>query len=383
MKDSPIHRVANLLRRALPPRAYAVVERDYVDVVRIVLSLNRRIKGTLFLKYKYPSTLSIFLTTRCNLRCFICRREGMKGEDLTFENIYKLEKAIRYAHTIDLTGWGECLLYPRFEDVLRYIYSLNPRGNLIQITTNGTRLSQHISELLRGHMKLVLISLNAATAETYNRDMKHGNFTDTVSAIQSFMSGLEKKDKGKVQLHFVAHTNNIHEIPDFVRLARKLGITKVSFGNYLISIPEHYQYSLIHVKEQYNHMLDEAMNLGAKLGVWVSTRRFFVEKEGDYKHQNCEFPFTDCFVLPNGDVGPCCYSGNFYMGNAYATDFESVWFGELYRKLRRRRFLAACQRCTPFLTFDDYRAHFTEEFKRSDTFKHLELSMQKESDVVG
>jgi MoaA/NifB/PqqE/SkfB family radical SAM enzyme len=357
----------------LPPRAYALV-------VIIVLSLNLRIKRTLFTKYKYPSTLAIFLTTRCNLRCFICRREDYKGEDLTFENIYKLEKAIRYANTIDLTGWGECFLYPRFEDVLRYIYSINARDNLIQIATNGTRLSQHISELLRGHMKLVLISLNAATAETYNRDMKHGNFTDTVSAIQSFMSGLNERDKGKVQLHFVAHTNNIHEIPDFVRLARKLGITKVSFGNYLVGIPEHYQYSLIHVKEQYNHMIDEAMSLGVKLGVQVMARKFFVEKECDYNYQKCQSPFTECFVGPNGNVSPCCYSGTFSMGNAYETDFASVWFGELYLKLRRRRFLAACQRCIPFLPLDDYRVHFTEPFKQSDTFKHLEQSMQKGKD---
>ena len=304
----------------------------------------------------------------------------MKGEDLRFENIYKLEKAIRYANTIDLTGWGECFLYPRFEDVLGYIYSINARDDVIQIFTNGTRLSRRISESLRGHMKLVCISLNAATAETYNRDMKHGNFTDTVSAIRSFMSGLDERDKSKVQLHFVAHANNIHEIPDFVRLARKLGITRVTFGNYLVSIPEHYQYSLLHVKEEYNNMIDEAMSLGAKSGVRVTARRFFVEKEAHYSYQNCQYPFTDCFILPNGLVTPCCYAGNFCMGNAYETDFESVWFGELYRNLRRRRFLAACQRCTPFLPFDDYRVHFTEEFKQSDTFKHLEQSLQKGAD---
>jgi len=91
----------------------------------------------------YPSVLAIFLTTKCNLRCLICRREGVTGENMGFENIYKLEKAIRFAQIIDLTGWGEPLIYPKFEDVLNYIFSIN-EGEVIQITTNGTKLCLNI-----------------------------------------------------------------------------------------------------------------------------------------------------------------------------------------------------------------------------------------------
>jgi len=321
---------------------------------------------------EYPSQLSIFLTTRCNLRCFVCNREGHKGEDLRFENIYKLENAIKNARKVDLTGWGECFLYPRFDDVLNYIYSLNPSDNLIFITTNGTRLSEHIAGLLGGHLNSFIISLNAATPETYNRDMKNGNFETTLSAVRAFLSGLEQKDRRKVKLHFVAHAENFGEIPDFVVLANKLGVAAVSVGNYLISRAKRFRYSLLHVKEEYNMTVDRARDLGGRLGVTVAARKFFTEEERSI--EECRSPFDECFIQINGDVSPCCFSGSYYMGNVYETSFEDVWFGKEYCKLRKKRYLPACQKCVPFIPFDSYSAHFAAAFKETEDFQKCEAA---------
>jgi MoaA/NifB/PqqE/SkfB family radical SAM enzyme len=323
-------------------------------------------------RYRYPRMVSIFLTTRCNLRCFICRREDFKGEDLRFDDIFKLEKAIRYADTIDLTGWGECLLYPRFQDVLKYIYSLNSKDNLIQITTNGTRLSKNIADLLKGHLKLLIISLNAATEETYNRDMKHGDFKQTLSAIQDFLSGLDDRDKAKTNLHFVAHALNYREIPDFVTLASRLGVPNISIGQYLISTTDHIKYSLYWIKDDYNKVIEPAIQTAYRLNIRIDVRKFFVEKARDY--QKCLSPFTECFILINGDVGPCCFCGDFRIGNVYETSFEKVWFGDMYKRLRKKRFLLVCQHCEQFIPLDDYRAHFTASFKESPEFRQLEES---------
>lgn len=315
----------------------------------------------------YPSFLSIFLTTRCNLKCFICNRDGHKSEDLKFENIYKLSNAIKHARKVDLTGWGECFLYPKFEDALNYIYSLNSRNDLIFITTNGTRLSEHTAELLNGHLNSLIISLNAATPETYNREMKNGNFEKTLTAVRAFLSRLEQKERCKVELHFVAHTDNYHEIPQFVVLANKLGIASVSIGNYLISRAKHYRYSLLHVKEEYNMAVDQARDLGCKLGVSVAARKFFSKE--NRSAQECRSPFEECFIAVNGNVSPCCFSGEYYIGNVYETSFEEVWFGEEYRKLREKRYLSACKKCVPFTPFDDFSTHFTAYFKETEEFR--------------
>lgn len=361
-------------KRVLPAGVYGMVVKYVVHPFRRIAQLRRPLvfllPHALVGRHQYPTTVSIFLTTRCNLRCFICRREGFKGEDFKFENIYKLKNAIRYAQRVDLTGWGEPFLYSRFEDVLNYTYSLNPREDLIQITTNGTRLSEHAAELLSGHLHSLIISLNAATAETYNRDMKGGDFENTLSHVRAFMSVLTDRDRSRVNLHFVAHTQNFREIPDFIVLARSLGIPEVSIGQYLVGIPEHSQYSLLQVKQDFNVVVARAQDLGAKLGVRVSAPRFS-EGEQPCSSQQCRDPFDNCFIGVNGDVFPCCFCGSNSMGNVYETSFEAVWLGDAYRKLRRRRYLPACQKCMPFIPLADYRAHFTADFKETKEFEAL------------
>lgn len=59
-----------------------------------------------FPKHQYPSTIRLNLTTRCNLRCFICREEVIHGENMVFENLYKLKHIIKNARMISLAGWG-------------------------------------------------------------------------------------------------------------------------------------------------------------------------------------------------------------------------------------------------------------------------------------
>ncbi len=372
----PIIRFA---KRVLPPCVYFSAKRYYqlTSLRRLFLSLPYG----LLPKYQYPALLTISLTTRCNLRCFICRREGFKGEDLEFENIYKLKKAIACAQTISLTGWGEPLLYPRLEDVLNYIYSLNRRKNLIQLTTNGTRLSDRTARLLKGHLNSLTISLNAATAETYNRQMKNGNFEKTLSAIRRFLSELEEKDRLKINLYFVAHTENYQEIPNFVMLAHDLGISAVTIAHYQVSIPEHRQYSLLNIRDEYSAIVGQARAIGNSLGVLVYTpRRFFSEKHRAV--DGCLSPFNECLIEVNGDVFPCCFAGSHRMGNVYESTFESVWFGEAYRKLRKKRYLRSCQNCTAFIPLDEYGAHFTSTFKETAMFKDIEQEFESSRNAL-
>lgn len=367
-----------LLRRALPDPLYDPVLSGYRTVrdqlpdretarrflLRRPVSLMNRYPGLL-----YPKVLSICLTTRCNLRCFICRREDVRVQDLDFGNLPRLKNAIRHASTIDLTGWGECLVYPKFEEVLSYILSLNGRDGLIQITSNGTLLSGRIAALLAGHMRRMNISLNAACEETYNREMKHGDFGKTMRNIRGFASALGEGDRRKINFHFVAHTENFREIPDFIRLARDTGVSSVTIGQYLVGIEEHHRFSLLNAKEEYNAVLHDADRLARELGVLLVARRFFGEEAA--AGFECNDPYDACFVEVDGRVGPCCFCGSYRIGNVFESGFESVWFGEGYRKLRERRYLPACRSCSPFIPFDDPGAHFTAYLKEKEEFREV------------
>jgi len=369
--------VRDILKRAgkgiLPPRLYDMAatwvnsrEQGRLKLKAFLLEYPVAPLGPL-LPWLYPGFLSISLTTRCNLRCFICRRENHVGENLPFGNLARLAPAIRHARTIDLTGWGECFVYPRFQDVLGYIYSLNPRENLIRITTNGTLLTRDTAALLGRGLRTLIISLNAATPETYNRDMKHGEFGSTLQHIREFMETLPVEDRGKVQLHFVAHTGNYLEIPDFVLLARDLGIGTVTIGQYLVDLREHVPYALLSVREEYNEMVHRARELAREAGIAFHAPRFF-EESSVAPASECLDPVNACYVQVDGQVAPCCFCGSYQIGNVYKEGFEAVWFGREYRRLRRKRYLPACRVCTPHLPLDDPGAHFTAYFKERKEF---------------
>lgn len=326
----------------------------------------------IFPKHLYPKTLILSLTTKCNLDCMICERQNFHGagEDLKFENLYKLKNAIKYAEAIDLTGMGEPYLYPKFDKVLEYVYSLNPNNNLIQITTNGTVLSAARARELNGRLRRCIISLNSPDPVSYRRYMNY-DFSKTVARIAEFVSALDEDERGKVFLHFVAHSKNLDEIPDFVRLAGDLGIRNAGFYHFQIYRKEHIDYTLLNARAEYNAALDKAESVGRGIGVFVECRRFFEEQPKPVDPDNCETPFNETIIGINGGVAICCYCGSLTLGNAFETSFESVWFGEKYIKLRKKRYLDVCQSCVPILPFDDYRTHIHAQLKERDDYSEI------------
>ncbi len=310
-------------------------------------------------RLSYPKHLALSLTTRCNLRCTICDREGIKTEDMNFENVIKLRNPIKHAKMIDLTGWGEAILYQKYADVVEYIFSINNKKKLISQTTNGV-MSHKYGDLLKGRLQRLVISLNAATPETYNREMRGGNFNKTISSVRAFLSKLTNEDRKVARLHFVAHINNYKEMPLFVELAKSLNVSQVSFGQYMSNGSDTEQNTLLNIKRQYNDILRKVDEASKKFGVEVFYRRFG-ENLG-LSTNNCMFPYEWCFVLTNGDITPCCYLGDITMGNIFDDSFESVWFGKKMQKIRKSRYLPSCSLCAPFHPFDNPVCHFTSKY---------------------
>ena len=128
-------------------------------------------------KVPNPMKLTVAMTDRCNLKYFICTREelegqiGSKGNNIALEKLYAMEASLRKAQIIQLTGFGKTFLHPQLGEALDYIYSINPREDLIYFVSNGTLLSRAWGEKLDRCLNNLAISLNAAPPECYKRDM--------------------------------------------------------------------------------------------------------------------------------------------------------------------------------------------------------------------
>ena len=355
---------------------------------------------------QFPRKLTVALTDRCNLKCFICTREefeldrGNRGEHMPLEQFYKLEEPMRHAEVIQLSGFGESFLYPQLDEALDFIYGINPREHLIYMISNGTLLSRHWGERLDGRLNYLAISLNAANPERYRQDMhpylyhytretapeayrgkmfagdskreRECEFDRVVGRIQDFMSALGPESRRRVGLHYVVHSGNFREMGEFVRLAKAIGVGRVEFNQYMVTRPENIDYSLWFHKEVFNEELAAAKALAGELGVTALGRTFGSETPREFdRGKHCEWPTQEALVFTPGSVAPCCFAGATMMGNAFKTGFRDIWFGREYSKLREERWMDPCQTCNLFHTFDDWESHFHVKVKMSPRYDEI------------
>lgn len=352
----------------------------------------------------HPRKLTIALTDLCNLKCFICWRDEFeqsresKGVHFDIARLHHLENAIRHAEMISLTGFGESFLHPHLHEALDYIYAVNPRDNLIMLISNGTALSHAHGRKLGGRLRELVVSLNAANPEDYQRDMHPAanaldylgrpdprvrqekldgaglsQFEKTCGKIREFLRGLDPADRPKVRLHYVVHGQNIDEMSEFVMVAKELGASTVGFNHYMVTQESRIEYSLFLHQAAYNESLLRAQNLGRSIGIRVDGVAFGSQRQLAYdKELNCTSPFDEAIVSPQGGVAPCCHAGDeLPLGQAFDTGFDAVWFGQKYRMLREERYLDGCQTCNQYRTIDDPDVHFHPNVKTGKRYKEI------------
>ena len=179
----------------------------------------------------FPKFVGIYLTSCCNYRCFFC--EDRKPFHLPLEDLYGLKTLIRNAEILNITGSGEPLFYKHIKEAIHFINENNNR-NCISLNTNGSLLTEEIALLLSSNLNFISISVNAATKQTYERDIKNADWENVLNNIRNARKYIPRE---KMSLVFVAHGDNIHEFPDFVRLAKELDVGQVEMKNFIVLDP--------------------------------------------------------------------------------------------------------------------------------------------------
>jgi MoaA/NifB/PqqE/SkfB family radical SAM enzyme len=329
------------------------------------------------------------LTDRCNLKCMICLREeyeaniGGPGTLMQLEDVLKLERPIRNAEIITVTGFGETFLHPQLKLILDRIYLINPSDNLIKIVTNGTALGADKVEWFAGHLNTLSISLNAADAGAYAREMHPyevgagkdmtSRFGRLVDKILTFANRLSPEDRRKIHLHYVVHRGNMHDMSKFVHLCHSLRLSEVQFTHFKVHREKNISDSIYWAKDEYNDAFDEAAEVGRQLGITVGGRKFFTEQQREFvPERDCTWPHDSSIVTVKGNIVPCCYwSGDDRPGNAFTSNesFDEIWFGSFYEGLRKKRNAKPCHTCNILHTFDNVLTHFSPFLKSNESFK--------------
>jgi MoaA/NifB/PqqE/SkfB family radical SAM enzyme len=334
-------------------------------------------------KAPLPKKVVLDWTDYCNAKCFFCPREsyekhiGGSGSFIPFEKIKKFATVLKEVEIFCISSAiGEPLLHPELEEILGWLYELNPSIKL-QTVTNGTALTASKAGWFAGHLDWLSVSLNAANGEAHMRDMfphlaKRGidaqkRWDLHLRHMAEFIAALPPDDRKRIRFQMVTHRDNVKDAVDFVRLVKNLGGTQAGLPNIMVH-PDTVDRSLFWIKDQYNDLMEEACSVGAQLGVQVNAGRFFTSvKQILDLDKVCRDPLDVAYVSRSSVGAPCCqWSEQGIEVDTYSDDgFERYWNNEILAKLRQKRDSRSCRVCGMARVFDETSFHFSPYLKKT------------------
>jgi MoaA/NifB/PqqE/SkfB family radical SAM enzyme len=300
------------------------------------------------------------------------------GEFIPFTKLRKLENVFSRVKVFCVSSSiGEPLLHPELEEILAWLYTINP-SILLQIVTNGTTLTAGKAGFFAGHLDWLSISLNAANGEAHMRDMfphlvKRGINAEKrwalhVCHLTEFLAALPPSDRRRVKFQMVTHRHNVRDVVDFVRLVKKMGGSHAVVTNIAVH-PDTVDWSLYWVKDQYNDVIDEACEVGSRLGVQVHAARFYTTVKPVLDlDKACRDPLDVAYISRSSKASPCCHWTETQIPVDFYEDengFEEYWNSNLLRQLRHKRDFASCQLCGMSRVFDETSFHFSPKLKQA------------------
>lgn len=317
--------------------------------------------------------VTLDVTNKCPLKCIQCRKTYFETfdeqQDMNFPLFEKIAKEVfPYARSVSLSSAGEPLMTRNFMDAVELSrqYGLD-----VSFITSGMHLDHNRAEkLVELGVSRVEFSIDGASAEVYNKIRIGSNYDKVIKNI-SYLNEVKRRKQSNAPLmrfNFVLMKSNIHELPDLIRLAHRLGIEEVQTQHMVVFIDQLKDEALIFDKERSNRYVTEAKSLAERYGIrfyhpplftvgtkedrrpestidpqdgkiWVKADDFDFER---VTHPNvpdgmlaCTDPWRKIFIDWRGMVYPCCVWKEDPLGDLTKNTFVEVWNSEPYRNLRR------------------------------------------------
>lgn len=174
-----------------------------------------------------PPIITLETTSRCNLRCVMCPHAlgaVRRPKHLSDELAEMVQRFVARATDVQLHGIGEPTLSPAFWRLLPALPP--PQACRSSINTNLTQLDdERMNGLLNSNLKVVNVSLDAATEATY-RKIRGFSFDHVLGNIERLLA--RRRERGQsyplVHINMTLMRSNIEEVVDFIRLAARLGV---------------------------------------------------------------------------------------------------------------------------------------------------------------
>lgn len=173
-----------------------------------------------------PTGFKIDNANTCNINCIMCSRNAHADDPVLIKKTDKeVFKYLPGARVVELTGNGDPFAIKHTKEWLFGDYRYNPhlKFNLI---TNALLLPNYWDKIKHQRFGSLLISIDAATKETYGK-IRVGGSWDTLQRSLSLIKDNRKRFES-VTLNMTVMRHNYQEIPAFIAFAESYGFN-VSF----------------------------------------------------------------------------------------------------------------------------------------------------------
>ncbi len=288
-----------------------------------------------------PEALSIEPTTACNLHCPECpvgngtlKRPTKNLSFLNFEQI--VDKTSRWCQYLSLYFQGEPFLNPQIISMIHYA---KQKKMFVASSSNGHFFDNDTAkQIVESGLDKLIISLDGATPEIYQRYRVDGNFETVIDGIKNLVKWKQTLHSGTPVLvvQFVVFRHNEHQINEIKKLVASLGKIRLEIKSAQIYefetkqniLPENHKYSRYDFGSNQPRIKSNLPN-------------------------RCWRSWHSGVVTAQGDWVPCCFDkdADFAMGNLLSDNLDLIWKNTKYKDFREKIFtdrqsITMCKNCT-------------------------------------
>jgi MoaA/NifB/PqqE/SkfB family radical SAM enzyme len=309
-----------------------------------------------------PSFVQIEPVGQCNLRCQMCpiqfREDGPPYGPpafMPFEQFTRLLDQFPTIKELQLQGLGEPMMHPRFFDMVAYAAA---KGIKVSTNSNLTLLNARRAEqCVASGLEWLHVSIDGSTSETYERIRVRSRFARVLGNLESLLEARRKAggELPHLRLVMVIMRQNLHELPDIVRLAHRWSMEAIhvqhlchDFGE--SSLPAHYRPMRDFVQEQtlleedparIERYFGQARAVAQELDIDLRLPRTRPRPHppGTPGRQRCDWPWTGAYLSYQGLAMPCCMVATpdrINFGSMAEHGVEQIWNGAAFEAFRRQ-----------------------------------------------
>ncbi|MCF7911294.1 MAG: SPASM domain-containing protein [Candidatus Cloacimonetes bacterium] len=286
----------------------------------------------------FPPVIMIEPANICNLRCPLCpsgngtlkREKGYMTLD-TFRSI--IDQVHKKSFLVLLWNQGEPFLN---KDILTMIRYASDHKMFTLLSTNGN-IHPDTDALVNSGLDSLIISLDGATQETYNKYRINGKVADVLDLAKMIVASRRKLKENNPLLRwqFLVMKHNEHELKAIRQLAKDIQVDNLELKTVQIYEKEDVE-RFLPLNPRYRRYKISGNNFELKAGIPNRCRRIWM----------------NAVVNWNGEMAVCCFDKdiNHTIGNINDEKLIAIWKGVRLQKFRKqiltnRQVFTMCKNC--------------------------------------